>query len=90
MTDPAVLHDCDVLIAGSGAAGLAAAVTAAELGLDAIVVEKSRLLGGQRQSPADGCGYPIPHKRSKPVSANRARPRWPIFTRFSVTVLTRP
>jgi succinate dehydrogenase/fumarate reductase flavoprotein subunit len=46
MTDLAVLHDCDVLIAGSGAAGMAAAITAAELGLDVIVAEKAPLLGG--------------------------------------------
>lgn len=37
---------CDVLVVGSGASGLATAVTAAELGLDVIVVEKEPLLGG--------------------------------------------
>lgn len=37
---------CDVLVVGSGAAGLATAVTAAELGLDVIVVEKEPQLGG--------------------------------------------
>ncbi|MEJ5057086.1 MULTISPECIES: FAD-dependent oxidoreductase [unclassified Pseudomonas] len=37
---------CDVLVVGSGASGLATAVTAAELGLDVIVVEKEPQLGG--------------------------------------------
>ena len=38
--------ECDVLIAGSGASGLAAAVTAATLGLKVLVVEKESLFGG--------------------------------------------
>lgn len=38
--------DCDLLVIGSGAAGLAAAVTAAHHGLRVIVVEKSTTLGG--------------------------------------------
>ncbi|HEY0214653.1 MAG TPA: FAD-dependent oxidoreductase [Paenirhodobacter sp.] len=46
---PVTLHrqeDCDVLVIGSGAGGLAAAVTAAELGLKVIVAEKAPVLGG--------------------------------------------
>lgn len=38
--------DCDVLVIGSGAGGLAAAVTAAEHGLKVIVAEKAPVLGG--------------------------------------------
>jgi succinate dehydrogenase/fumarate reductase flavoprotein subunit len=38
--------DCDVLIIGSGAAGLSAAVTAAWHGLKVIVVEKDSVFGG--------------------------------------------
>ena len=38
--------DCDVLVVGSGAAGLAAAVTAALHGLDVIVAEKDKYVGG--------------------------------------------
>lgn len=37
---------CDVLIIGSGASGLAAAVTSAHHGLDVIVAEKASVLGG--------------------------------------------
>ena len=38
--------DCDALVVGSGAGGLAAAVTARKLGLDVIVAEKESLFGG--------------------------------------------
>ncbi|MBR8192844.1 FAD-dependent oxidoreductase [Burkholderia vietnamiensis] len=38
--------DCDVLVLGSGAGGLAAAVTAAAQGLRVIVVEKEAVFGG--------------------------------------------
>jgi succinate dehydrogenase/fumarate reductase flavoprotein subunit len=39
-------EECDVLVIGSGAAGLAAAVTAAHCGLWVIVAEKDAVLGG--------------------------------------------
>ena len=39
-------HQCDVLVLGSGAAGLVAAVTAAPAGLRVIVAEKTAHLGG--------------------------------------------
>ena len=39
-------ESCDVLVVGSGAAGLAAAVTAAEHGLEVVVAEKEPFLGG--------------------------------------------
>lgn len=37
---------CDLVVAGSGAGGLATAVTAASLGLDVVVIEKEQHLGG--------------------------------------------
>ena len=37
---------CDLLVVGSGAAGLSAAVTAASHGLKVVVVEKDETLGG--------------------------------------------
>ena len=38
--------ECDLLVAGSGAAGLAAAVTGAAEGLDVVVAEKASVFGG--------------------------------------------
>src|SRR3974390_3465501 len=39
-------HDCDVLVVGSGCAGLSAAVTAGHHGLKVLVVEKEPRFGG--------------------------------------------
>lgn len=38
--------ECDLLVIGSGAGGLSAAVTAAHLGLSVVVIEKEPVLGG--------------------------------------------
>jgi succinate dehydrogenase/fumarate reductase flavoprotein subunit len=43
---PPNVADCDLLVVGSGAGGLSAAVTAATLGLRVIVVEKDAVYGG--------------------------------------------
>jgi succinate dehydrogenase/fumarate reductase flavoprotein subunit len=37
---------CDVLVVGSGAGGLATAITARKRGLDVLVIEKERFFGG--------------------------------------------
>ena len=39
-------HSCDVLVVGSGAGGLATAVSAAHRRLDVLVVEKEPVFGG--------------------------------------------
>lgn len=39
-------HECDVLVIGTGAGGLSAAVTAASLGLDVLAVDKEPYYGG--------------------------------------------
>ena len=39
-------HACDVLVVGTGAGGFAAAVTAASLGLEVLLVEKEQYYGG--------------------------------------------
>ena len=38
--------DCDLLAVGSGAAGLAAAISAAHAGLKPVIIEKSEYFGG--------------------------------------------
>jgi succinate dehydrogenase/fumarate reductase flavoprotein subunit len=40
------VHDCDVLVIGSGCSGMSAAVTAAAHGLKVLVVEKEAVFGG--------------------------------------------
>ena len=39
-------HECDLLVAGSGASGMTAAIVAASHGLDVVVVEKEAVFGG--------------------------------------------
>jgi succinate dehydrogenase/fumarate reductase flavoprotein subunit len=58
--------DCDVLVAGSGAGGMAAAVTARKHGLDVLVAEKepyfggtTALSGGWLWVPGNGLGNPL-------------------------------
>ncbi|HEV7371087.1 FAD-dependent oxidoreductase [Arenibaculum sp.] len=45
-TDAPRVHDCDLLVVGTGAGGLSTAVTAAIAGLDVLVVEKAPVFGG--------------------------------------------
>ncbi len=52
---------CDLLVVGSGASALTAALTAAEAGLDVLVLEKERVFGGA--SARSGGGLWIPGNR---------------------------
>lgn len=39
-------NECDVLVIGAGAGGMATAITAAKAGLEVIIVEKAEVFGG--------------------------------------------
>ena len=52
------MKECDLLVVGSGAAGLSAAVTAAVLGLRVIVIEKEPVLGGATARSGGGVWIP--------------------------------
>jgi len=55
---PTTRLDCDVLVVGAGAAGVAAATTAARQGLDVVVVERYGFCGGGAVAGLSGtvCG----------------------------------
>ncbi|QCI69296.1 FAD-dependent oxidoreductase [Phreatobacter stygius] len=67
---------CDLVVVGSGAAGLAAAVTAAWLGLDVVVIEKEPVLGGTSAWSGGWLWIPRnPLARAAGIDEDPARPR---------------
>lgn len=55
--------DCDVLVVGSGASGMATAITAKLLGLNVVVIEKSKnrkIMVVPQHAQVGGCGFQIP------------------------------
>jgi len=63
--------ECDVLVAGSGAGGLSAAIAMAKAGLDVLVVEKADLFGGT--TALSGGVLWIPGNRWDPQQGEEAR-----------------
>jgi succinate dehydrogenase/fumarate reductase flavoprotein subunit len=59
---------CDVLVAGSGAGGFAAALTASLHGLDVIMVEKESLFGGTTAYSAGVIWIPVNSLRRRLAS----------------------
>ncbi|RZL79954.1 MAG: FAD-dependent oxidoreductase [Rhodococcus sp. (in: high G+C Gram-positive bacteria)] len=57
-TDASWDHETDVLVLGSGAAGLASAVVAAQEGFDCLVLEKTEYVGGTTAYSAGTCWIP--------------------------------
>ncbi len=58
MTDDAQITEVDVLVVGAGGAGLTAALTAHEQGLDTLLVEKSEYFGGNTARSGGGVWVP--------------------------------
>ncbi|MCI2418087.1 3-oxosteroid 1-dehydrogenase [Saccharopolyspora sp. K220] len=60
-TTPDSRSEFDVVVVGSGAAGMTAALTAAQHGLDAVVVEKAARFGGSTARSGGGVWIPNNH-----------------------------
>lgn len=63
-----VSHKCDVLVAGGGIAGVAAALAAARSGADVLLIEKSYMLGGLATAGLITIYLPLCDGRGKQVS----------------------
>jgi succinate dehydrogenase/fumarate reductase flavoprotein subunit len=65
-------HCCDVLVVGSGAGGMAAAITARRHGLETLVVEKAALAGGTTARSGGWLWIPCnPHARRAGIADSR-------------------
>jgi 3-oxosteroid 1-dehydrogenase len=59
MSTPSATHEVDVVVVGTGAGGMTAAITAKAQGLDVLMIEKARFIGGS--SALSGGGLWVPY-----------------------------
>ena len=79
-------EEVDLLVLGTGAGGLAAAVTGAAEGLSTLVLEKTELLGGTTAYSAGTCWIPDNRFQRADGVTDDARRRQPAtWTRWSAT-----
>ncbi|MEJ8855676.1 FAD-dependent oxidoreductase [Variovorax robiniae] len=66
--------ECDVLVIGSGAAGLATAITARKRGLDVVVIEKEAVFGGTTALSGGVLWIPMNHhgRKQNPADTREA------------------
>ena len=57
-----IRYEVDVLVAGGGPAGVAAAVGAARQGMNTLLIEKNGYCGGMGTIKGGSCGYSISGK----------------------------
>lgn len=85
---PRIEHECDVLVVGGGASGVAAAVTAAEQGLDVVLLERYGFCGGGAVAGLSGtvCGL---YEASESSTASAKQVVWGFADRFVQTLNAR-
>lgn len=86
-------YECDVLVAGSGASGMSAAITARYRGLDVLIVEKEPRFGGTTARSGGWLWIPgtslakataSPRRRSRPAPTCGTKPATTLMPRGSM------
>ena len=72
-------REVDLIVLGSGAGGMTAALTAAILGLDVVLVEKTQFVGGTSARSAGSVW--VPNSRHSPPGKRRSRQGPALFAR---------